>query len=90
MPLLCNLFSGCIAVFYAEGSLDYAALFVVIGIAFDFSMVSARILNVQGELGKQLDSLADTITLVWYQNSFVSIVASFFKVKFLLVSNGEF
>ncbi|MGB2129682.1 MAG: CDP-alcohol phosphatidyltransferase family protein [Flavicella sp.] len=61
---MCNLFSGCIAVFYAViGSLDYAALFVVIGIVFDFfDGFAARILKVQGELGKQLDSLADMVT----------------------------
>ena len=61
---MCNLFSGCIAVFYAViGRLDYAALFVVLGIVFDFfDGFAARILKVQGELGKQLDSLADMIT----------------------------
>ena len=40
-----------------------AGLFVVLGIVFDFfDGFAARILNVSGELGKQLDSLADMIT----------------------------
>ena len=61
---LLNLLSGIIAIFYAVfGELEIAGLFVVIGIGFDFfDGFAARILNVQGELGKQLDSLADMIT----------------------------
>lgn len=61
---LANLLSGTIAVFYAIfGDLQMAALFVIIGIGFDFfDGFAARILNVQGELGKQLDSLADMVT----------------------------
>ena len=40
-----------------------AALFVLIGIFFDFfDGLVARLLNVQTELGKQLDSLADMVT----------------------------
>jgi len=59
-----NLLSGIIAVFYAVfGKLEVAAFFVVLGIVFDFfDGFLARILNVQGALGKQLDSLADLIT----------------------------
>lgn len=61
---LLNLLSGLIAVFYAVfGQLELAGLFVVIGIGFDFfDGFAARMLNVQGELGKQLDSLADMVT----------------------------
>lgn len=61
---LSNLFSGIIAVFFAVfGELELAGLFVVIGIGFDFfDGFAARLLNVQGELGKQLDSLADMVT----------------------------
>ena len=61
---LLNLLSGVIAVFYAVfGQLELAGLFVVIGIGFDFfDGFAARLLDVQGELGKQLDSLADLIT----------------------------
>ncbi len=61
---LLNLFSGCIAVIFAiQGDLVEAALFVMIGIGFDFfDGFAARVLNVQSELGLQLDSLADMVT----------------------------
>jgi CDP-diacylglycerol--serine O-phosphatidyltransferase len=61
---LLNLFSGTIAVFFAvRNQLVIAALFVFVGIIFDFfDGFAARILKVQGELGKQLDSLADVVT----------------------------
>jgi CDP-diacylglycerol--serine O-phosphatidyltransferase len=46
-----------------EGDLIYAGLFVVLGIIFDFfDGFAARLLKVSGELGKQLDSLADMVT----------------------------
>ncbi len=61
---LLNAFSGCIAVIFAvNGSLPMAAFFVCLGIFFDFfDGLLARKLNVQSELGLQLDSLADMIT----------------------------
>jgi CDP-diacylglycerol--serine O-phosphatidyltransferase len=61
---LLNLLSGTIAVFFAvKEQLVVAAVFVFIGILFDFfDGFIARLLNVQGELGKQLDSLADVVT----------------------------
>ncbi|WP_200882306.1 CDP-alcohol phosphatidyltransferase family protein [Polaribacter sp. Hel1_85] len=59
-----NLFCGTIATILAvEGNFVLAGLFVVIGILFDFfDGFAARLLNVTGELGKQLDSLADMVT----------------------------
>jgi len=46
-----------------QNQLELAAYFVVLGIVFDFfDGFVARLLNVQGELGKQLDSLADVVT----------------------------
>ena len=59
-----NLLSGTVAViFAAEGNYKIAALFVCIGIVFDFfDGFVARLLKVSGELGKQLDSLADMVT----------------------------
>jgi CDP-diacylglycerol--serine O-phosphatidyltransferase len=59
-----NLFCGTIAtVFAVEGDFIMAGLFVVIGILFDFlDGFVARLLKVSGELGKQLDSLADMVT----------------------------
>ena len=59
-----NLFCGTVATIFAvEGNFVYAGLFVVLGILFDFfDGFAARLLNVSGELGKQLDSLADMVT----------------------------
>ena len=61
---LLNLFSGCIAVIFAlEGNMKFTALFVFLGIFFDFfDGLLARKLNVESELGVQLDSLADMVT----------------------------
>jgi CDP-diacylglycerol--serine O-phosphatidyltransferase len=59
-----NLFCGTIATILAvQGDFVAAGLFVIIGIIFDFfDGFAARLLNVSGELGKQLDSLADMVT----------------------------
>ncbi len=61
---LLNVLCGCIAVVYAvQNQLEWAALFVFLGIFFDFfDGLAARILNAQSEVGIQLDSLADMIT----------------------------
>tara|TARA_R110001583_G_scaffold41445_1_gene131900 strand:- start:166 stop:897 length:732 start_codon:yes stop_codon:yes gene_type:complete len=61
---LLNLLSGTIAVIYAvNNDLVTAAYLVFLGIFFDFfDGFFARLLDVQGELGKQLDSLADVVT----------------------------
>ena len=61
---LLNLFSGCVAVIFAlQGNMKLTALFVCLGIFFDFfDGFLARKLNVQSELGVQLDSLADMVT----------------------------
>jgi CDP-diacylglycerol--serine O-phosphatidyltransferase len=59
-----NLLCGTIATILAvQGDFVTAGLFVVIGIFLDFfDGFAARLLNVSGELGKQLDSLADMVT----------------------------
>jgi len=61
---LLNLFCGCIAVVFAVmNRLELAAVFVFLGIFFDFfDGFVARLLNVSSELGVQLDSLADMVT----------------------------
>jgi CDP-diacylglycerol--serine O-phosphatidyltransferase len=61
---LLNLFSGCIALIFAVyGNFVAAAIFVFLGIFFDFfDGLLARKLNVQSLLGIQLDSLADLVT----------------------------
>jgi len=61
---LLNLFCGSVAVIFAvEDNLFMAAVFVMLGIVFDFfDGFAARILDVKSELGLQLDSLADMVT----------------------------
>jgi len=61
---LLNLLSGMIAVLMAASDkLVEAAFFVFLGIFFDFfDGFFARKFNVQGEFGKELDSLADMVT----------------------------
>lgn len=61
---LLNVFCGCIAtVFAVLNKLEFAAIFVFLGIFFDFfDGLAARLLDVKSELGLQLDSLADMIT----------------------------
>ncbi|MCP9198289.1 CDP-alcohol phosphatidyltransferase family protein [Gramella sp. GC03-9] len=61
---LLNLFSGSIAVIFAvKGNLVLAAIFVALGIFFDFfDGLAARVLDVKSEVGLQLDSLADVVT----------------------------
>ncbi len=60
----CNLICGCIATMFAfHHFFELALLFIVIGAAFDFSDgLAARALNVSSPIGKELDSLADSIT----------------------------
>ncbi len=61
---LLNLLCGCIAVIFSVNSSFIAAsIFVFLGIFFDFfDGLLARKLNVQSDLGIQLDSLADMVT----------------------------
>ena len=59
-----NLFCGLLAILFAVGGhLNMAGGLILLGAFLDFfDGMIARILNVDGELGKQLDSLADLIT----------------------------
>lgn len=59
-----NLLCGTIATIYAiYEDFNSAAVFVLIGILLDFfDGFVARLLKVSGDLGKQLDSLADMVT----------------------------
>ena len=60
----CNLVSGCIAtVFAIYGMPETALSFIILGAVFDFfDGMSARLLHVSSEIGKELDSLADVVT----------------------------
>lgn len=59
-----NLLCGTLATVYAiSGEYEMTALLVLLGIVLDFfDGFLARMLGVAGELGKQLDSLADMVT----------------------------
>ena len=70
-----NLFSGCLAAYFAFNHFFSACLaFCLLGILFDFlDGFFAKLLNVESEIGKYLDSLSDIITsgfvpgLIMYQ-----------------------
>lgn len=58
--MLCGFVSIILALF---GRIDLAPLFILAALIFDFlDGFIARRMNLQGELGKQLDSLADMVT----------------------------
>ena len=59
-----NLLCGCVAIIFAvSGDLIAASVFVFLGIFFDFfDGLAARLLNVQSDVGLELDSLADMVT----------------------------
>lgn len=75
-----NLLCGTIATIYAvRGDFYTTAILVGIGIVFDFfDGFVARLLQVQGEFGKQLDSLADMVTS--------GVVPGIVMVQFMLSS----
>jgi len=81
---LLNLFCGTIAVIFAvNNNFVAAALFVFLGIFFDFfDGFAARKLHVQSDLGVQLDSLADMVTsgvvpgIIMYKLLFLTLDAS--------------
>lgn len=59
-----NLLCGCVAILFAvSGDLVTASFFVFFGIFFDFfDGLAARMLDIQTDVGLELDSLADMIT----------------------------
>jgi len=59
-----NLLCGVIATWLAiKSQIQYAAFFICLGIVFDFfDGLSARLLKVSSDMGKELDSLADLVT----------------------------
>ena len=60
----CNLICGCVAVIFAlRFNAQMALLFIILGAVFDFfDGMSARLLGVSSNIGKELDSLADDVT----------------------------
>lgn len=80
---LLNLLSGCLAVLYAvNDQIKYVVLFVLLGVFFDFfDGFVARLLNVQSDLGTQLDSLADMVTS--------GVVPGIVMTQMLLKASGQ-
>lgn len=79
---LLNLVSGCIAIiFIFDGNLPMASYLIFIAAVFDFlDGMSARILKVKSDMGKELDSLADIISF--------GLVPGFIMMKLLESSSG--
>ena len=82
-----NLISGCIATYWAfQGDYQLALLFIVIGAVFDFfDGMSARLLHVSSDIGKELDSLADDITFGFAPSAIVFSFLSSFHIHLPLV-----
>ena len=61
---LANLFCGVVGIIFVfQGKMDWSIGAMLVGAIFDFfDGFAARLFNVSGELGKQLDSLADMVT----------------------------
>lgn len=61
---LLNLLSGVIGIIWViNGNIVSGAYFIILAAVFDFfDGFAARLLNVQGEIGKQIDSLADLVS----------------------------
>ena len=59
-----NLFCGLVAIVFSfENNLHFAGAFIFFGAIFDFfDGLSARLLKVSSEIGKQIDSMADMVT----------------------------
>jgi len=59
-----NLLSGMLGIYFVlEGNINFGAYFIFIAALFDFlDGFLARILKVNSEIGKELDSLADLVT----------------------------
>ena len=83
----CNLISGCIATWFAfQSDYEMALLFIVIGAVFDFfDGMSARLLHVSSEIGKELDSLADDITFGFVPSAIVFDYLCTFHIHLIFV-----
>lgn len=94
---LLNLTFGLLAIFLAViRQLDLAVYAIMLGIFCDFfDGFAARLLNVEGELGKQLDSLADMVTsgvapgIIWFQLISIHLGYDFFTTNLNWTSLGD-
>lgn len=76
-----NVISGTLAIFMAMyGRLEWAAGLIVIAMVFDFfDGMTARLLHVKSDMGKELDSLADMVSF----GVAPAILAHFLMLKIL-------
>jgi len=93
-----NLFCGLVAIVFSfENNLHVAGAFIFFGAIFDFfDGLSARLLKVSSEIGKQLDSIADMVTfgvapgMIMFQMIYHSKTGDFYQSditdEFLLIS----
>jgi CDP-diacylglycerol--serine O-phosphatidyltransferase len=93
-----NLFCGLVAIVFSfENNLHVAGAFIFFGAIFDFfDGLSARLLKVSSEIGKQLDSMADMVTfgvapgMIMFQMIYHSKTGDFYQSditdEFLLIS----
>lgn len=79
-----NLAIGCVGIYYTlTGKTPEAFYFVIVAGLFDFSDgFAARMLKVQSEIGKQLDSLSDLVSF--------GLLPSFFMLQWLQNSGSSF
>ncbi|MEP1034584.1 CDP-diacylglycerol--serine O-phosphatidyltransferase [Ekhidna sp.] len=79
-----NLAIGCAGIYYTLTNKEPSAFyFVIIAGLLDFTDgFAARILKVQSDMGKQLDSLSDLVSF--------GLLPSFFMLQWLLQSGSEF
>ncbi|WP_425390113.1 CDP-diacylglycerol--serine O-phosphatidyltransferase [Ekhidna sp.] len=99
-----NLVIGCVGIYYTiTNQMPEAFYFVAVAGLFDFlDGFAARILNVQSEIGKQLDSLSDLVSfgllpsffmLQWLSNTsdyyWVALIIAVFSAVRLAVFNVD-
>ncbi|MBW7869083.1 MAG: CDP-alcohol phosphatidyltransferase family protein [Brumimicrobium sp.] len=84
--LLCGVLS---IVFTFSGRLEWAVAAIVLGAIFDFfDGFAARLLKQQGELGKQLDSLADVVTFGVAPAMIVFVLLILSNTLDIILANG--
>jgi len=79
-----NLLMGCLGILATfHGELLWASYAIFIAAVFDFlDGMAARLLNVSGELGKQLDSLADAVTF--------GVLPGFIQFHWISIALGDY
>ncbi|WP_436514970.1 CDP-diacylglycerol--serine O-phosphatidyltransferase [Ekhidna sp. To15] len=79
-----NLAVGCVGIYYTlTGQNPEAFYFVIVAGLFDFlDGFAARLLKVQSEIGKQLDSLSDLVSF--------GLLPAFFMLQWLIQSESEY